>query len=140
MDDDGRSARPSTAVQVENVSKVRALLLEQPRLTLRITVEKLNTGKEAVCTILAEQMNRRKICSRFVPHFLTDEQKQTRLSCSRDFIETAESYPFFLKTIVTGDESWCFVYDPQTKRQSSAWLSPGAERPTKARQQKSKQC
>lgn len=65
-------------------------------------------------------------------------QKQARLSCAEDFVETADGDPNFLKTIVTGDESWCFMYDPQTKRQSSAWLSPKAQRPTKVRQQKSK--
>jgi len=32
-----------------------------------------------------------------------------------------------VKTIVAGDESWCFVYDPQTKRQSPTWLSPGPQ-------------
>lgn len=37
-----------------------------------------------------------------------------------------------------GDESWCFIYETQTKRQSAAWLSPGAQRPWKVRQQKSK--
>jgi len=31
-----------------------------------------------------------------------------------------------IKTIVAGDGSWCFVYDPQTKRQSPTWLIPGA--------------
>jgi hypothetical protein len=27
-----------------------------------------------------------------------------------------------LKTIVTGFESWCFMYDPETKFQSATWL------------------
>jgi hypothetical protein len=29
---------------------------------------------------------------------------------------------FFLNKIITGDETWCFVYDPETKRQSSNGL------------------
>jgi hypothetical protein len=29
-----------------------------------------------------------------------------------------------LKRTVTSDESWCFMYDSETKRQSAAWLSP----------------
>jgi hypothetical protein len=29
-----------------------------------------------------------------------------------------------LKRIVTGDESWSFMYDPETKRQSAASFSP----------------
>jgi hypothetical protein len=24
--------------------------------------------------------------------------------------------------IITGDESWCFVYDPETKRKGSEWV------------------
>ena len=28
----------------------------------------------------------------------------------------------FWKNIITGDESWCFAYDPATKRQSAEWV------------------
>jgi len=27
----------------------------------------------------------------------------------------------FFNNSITGDETWCFVYDPKTKRQSSEW-------------------
>jgi len=33
-------------------------------------------------------------------------------------IATADSDPDFFKKIVTGDETWCFAYDPTIKRQS----------------------
>jgi len=29
----------------------------------------------------------------------------------------------FLNNIITGDETRCFLYDPQTQRQSSEWTS-----------------
>lgn len=32
-------------------------------------------------------------------------------------IKMADADPDFLKKIVTSDETWCFLYDPQTKRQ-----------------------
>jgi hypothetical protein len=28
-----------------------------------------------------------------------------------------------LKRIVMGDESWCFMYDPETKCQRATWLN-----------------
>ena len=28
----------------------------------------------------------------------------------------------FFNNIITGDEIWCFAYDPETKRQSSEWV------------------
>ncbi len=32
-----------------------------------------------------------------------------------------KSDPNFLDSIITGEESWCFAYDLETKRQSSEW-------------------
>jgi hypothetical protein len=35
---------------------------------------------------------------------------------------------FFLDSVVTGDETWCFQYDPQTRRQNMEWCSPSSPR------------
>ena len=35
---------------------------------------------------------------------------------------------FFFKKIITGDETWCFAYDPETKRQSSEWVGETSPR------------
>ena len=40
----------------------------------------------------------------------------------------------FLKNIVTGDESWLYEYDPETKQQLSKWKGPTSPRPKKGRQ------
>ena len=42
-----------------------------------------------------------------------------------------------LSKIITGDETWVYGYDPETKFQSSQWKSPGSPRPKKARQSRS---
>jgi len=44
----------------------------------------------------------------------------------------------FLKYIVTGDESWVYGYDPETKQLSPQWKSPTSPRPKKGRQVRSK--
>jgi len=31
-------------------------------------------------------------------------------------------YERFWENIITGDETWCFAYDPATKRQSAEWV------------------
>jgi len=36
----------------------------------------------------------------------------------------------FIK-IITGDETWCFAYDPETKRQSSEWVGDTSPQPKK---------
>lgn len=50
----------------------------------------------------------------------------------------AKKDPNFLFNIVTGDETWCFQYDPETKRQSAEWKLPDEPNPKKSRQEKSK--
>ena len=44
---------------------------------------------------------------------------------------------WFMETVVTGDETWIYGYDPETKQQSSQWKSPASPRPKKARQVRS---
>jgi len=39
--------------------------------------------------------------------------------------------PDFLSKIITGDESWCYGYDPETKQQSNQWKSASSLRPKK---------
>jgi uncharacterized protein YwgA len=40
--------------------------------------------------------------------------------------KTSSQWPMQTKVlfnkIITGDETWCFVYDPKTKQQSSEWV------------------
>jgi len=42
-----------------------------------------------------------------------------------------------MSRVITGDESWVYGYDPETKQQSSQWKSPGSPVVKKARQSRS---
>ncbi|UYV75558.1 K02A2.6-like [Cordylochernes scorpioides] len=53
-------------------------------------------------------------------------------------VEMFNSDPHWLKNVITGDETWVYGYDPETKRQSSQWLEPGEPRFDRARMIKSK--
>ena len=37
----------------------------------------------------------------------------------------------FFNNIITGDENWCFAYDPETKWQSPEWVGETSPRPKK---------
>ncbi len=74
----------------------------------------------------------------FLSHALTAEQKEHHLNHAYDLIETIKSDPNFLDAIITGDESWCFAYDLETKCQSSKWCSPNTSPSKKFRFKKSK--
>ena len=79
----------------------------------------------------------RQVSAKFIPKLLSDEQKQHRLQVAQEMINRSKNDPDLLNRVITGDESWVYGYDPETKAQSSQWKSPGSPRPKKARQSRS---
>ena len=81
-----------------------------------------------------EDLGKRKVASRFVPHALSDDQRQY----AKDIIKTAHRNKNILNSIVAEDETWCFRYDPTTKRKSAEWKSPASPKSKKVHLQKSR--
>ena len=50
---------------------------------------------------------------------LTKDQLNERATISDDLMDVVDSGLDILNRIITGDEMWCYLYDPQTKWQSS---------------------
>jgi len=137
VEDDPRSGRPTVCCNDNNVKKISQLLLQNCHLSLRMLADEVNIDEDTVRKIVVEDLRKWKICSRFVPHSLTPEQKDRRIAACQDLIATADSDPDFFKKIVTGDETWCFAYNPTTKCQSAAWVRETLPRPKKPQFQKS---
>jgi histone-lysine N-methyltransferase SETMAR len=76
----------------------------------------------------------RRISARFVPSLLSDDQKALRVSVCRELKQQARDDPSFISNIITGDETWVYGYDPETKQQSSQWKSPNSPQPKKVHQ------
>jgi len=49
-------------------------------------------------------------------------------------LETTYKDPYFLRKVITGDESWVYGYDPETNAHSSHWKSPEFSCQKKAQQ------
>lgn len=65
-----------------------------------------------------------KLCTRWVPYMLTDDHKTQRVDCSREFLQeyTSSAEKFFVNSIVTDDETWCYHFTPEMKEKSHQWL------------------
>lgn len=138
LEDDEHVGQPKFVITPENIEKVREFIKNEPKSSVRYMEMELNISKDSIHRILTEKLNMRKVCSRFVPHRLTDDQKLLRIQHSKDIIKEAKKDKNFLYSIVTGDETWCFQYDPETKRQSAEWKRPDEPNPKKSRLEKSK--
>jgi hypothetical protein len=75
----------------------------------------------------------RKVSAKMVPRILTHDQKQCWLHISSCLLRNAEMFD----RVITADETWCFQYDPETKRHSMQWKTQNSPQPKKARMSQS---
>ncbi|KAJ4449971.1 hypothetical protein ANN_01378 [Periplaneta americana] len=129
--------RPQTARSAAVVERVRNLVMADRRLTVREIAEEVGVSKDSAHAILRDDLNMNRVAAKFVPK-LSPEQKDLHRDIAQELLDTPNTDPGFLNTVITGDESWVYGYDPETKRQSSQWKHPESPRPKKARQVRSK--
>ena len=73
----------------------------------------------------------RRVAAKFVPRLLTDAQKENRVTVSQELFDRSNADENFLKNVITGDETWVYGYDVETKVQSSQWMEKLSPRPTR---------
>ena len=137
IDNDERSGRPVCSSTPEVIERVRQIIREDRRLTIDEVSMLVGISHGTCHKILPEDLKMRHVASKFVPRFLSVDQKQHRLDVCLDLKENSANDPSFLSNVITGDETWVYAKDPETKTQSSQWKSSGSPRPKKARQVRS---
>lgn len=65
--------------------------------------------------ILTDDLNMSRVSEHYVPHVLMQDQRDDRMTICGDLISSADKDETFLNRIITGDETWHFLYDPQLK-------------------------
>lgn len=124
--DEERSGRPREFCIDD---KLTSIILRDRRITVRQLSCRLNVSVGTIHERL-EALGIRKLCSRFVPRFLSAEMMERRKMCCQKNIEIFEEYgEQFLSNIITEDETSLTLYLPESKRESSEWKLPG-EKPT----------
>ena len=92
------------------------------RLTVREVADKCVKSKTTVHAILVQELHMNRICARWVPRMLSEENMTNRTEASRQFLRKfSQSGIGFLDRIITTDETWFHYYDPETKQHSSQW-------------------
>ena len=135
--DDERYGRSKEVRTPELIGQIKNFMNKDRRVSIETISAQFDVSMRTVHTIIREELKMLKICTKFVPRVLREDQKERRCHDSREMVELINSYPAVLDALVTCDESWIYRYDPETKRQSSQWKHAGSPRPKKARQSKS---
>ena len=95
--------------------------MQNRRITARELADEVEVSIGSVHTIFTVDLDLRRVSAKFVPKLLTMEQKQLRLEIAQDMLNCLESDSNFMNTVITGDESWVYGYDPEKMAQSSQW-------------------
>ena len=134
IENDPRVGRPVSVLTEKNVATVKKLIEEDARYTMQEIEELSGIHPSSVLKILRERLGLRKICAGWVPHLLTDEQKQSRVRFASQVIEKYDKCdPRHLEEIVTGDETWIYHFQPNSKAKNKVWVSSEDDRPVIAR-------
>lgn len=121
VEDEARPGRPSTSTTDANVKEVKEMVLNNRRITIREVAEDVGISVGSCHEIFSDILGMKRVSAKFVPKLLNFDQKSRRMSISQEMLNDVNDDPDLLKRVITGDETWVYGYDVETKAQSSQW-------------------
>ena len=91
VDSDSRSGRPSTTKTLDSIERVRLVIEQDRRMTVRGLKKDLGMPKTIIWEILTSNLQITHVCAKFIPKLLSAEQKKLCLeSCAAIFAKTQD--------------------------------------------------
>jgi hypothetical protein len=76
------------------VQKIAEIIASDRRASPRLIEELSEIPKTIVHRIMTEDLGKRKVCARFVPHALPGVEKLVRVEHYKDMLKAAQSYAY----------------------------------------------
>ncbi|UYV73727.1 hypothetical protein LAZ67_11000534 [Cordylochernes scorpioides] len=111
----------------ENKLKIKELIKSNRIISIKDLSSETGLSVGLCHQIVTKDLDMIRASSKFVPRILTEEQKECIIVewIYKNMVEMTRTYPEWMQKIITGDETWVYRYDPETKRQSSQWIERG---------------
>ena len=117
VEDDTRPGRPKTSITKANI-----VVEQDARLSVKDIPSCTGISEGSVQTILKKRLDLRKVCARWVPHLLTEEQKTQCLKCARGLLKSYKGCnSWVISNLLTGDETWVHMSEPQRRADNKQW-------------------
>jgi hypothetical protein len=131
FDDLPRCGRPVSTRTNTNISRVFDFVSEEPKSSISLIADSLQLSKQTVRRILVDDLLLKKICSVWVPHKLSEDNKLQRVACAQRLINmfASHSQEYLMRLFAVTDETWIFFESCPSKAENRAWIVPGAPRP-----------
>ena len=107
---------------------------QDERLSVKDIASCTGISEGRVQTILKKRLDLRKVCGRWSPHLLTEEQKTQRLKCARESLKTYKGCNSrVISNLLTGDETWMHMFELQRRADNKQWKRKDQKRPSIAK-------
>ena len=126
VEDHPRSGRPVAETTDSNIEVIRALIDENPHISIRYMVFETGLSYGTINRIIHDDLKLKKLCGRWIPHQLTGKNKQQRVQICQENLAKSKSSQWRLCDIITGDESWTYHRGIGSKQSNMVWYSDGA--------------
>jgi hypothetical protein len=117
-----RHGQHSTSTNDDHVERVHAVIQNNHCLLVQEVANEVGISTGSCLKIFTEKLYMCHVSAKFVPHLLTDDQKENHVVFSQDLLANANGNENFLKKIITGDELRVYGHDDETKMQSLQWM------------------
>ena len=84
VEDDERPGRPSTSITDENVEKVKEMVINDRRITIREVADDVGISIGSCHEIFSNVLGMKRVAAKFVPKLLNFKQKQRRMEVSQE--------------------------------------------------------
>ena len=119
---EGRPKRTDLKEAIQNV------LLYNPYASTKKIAKKVNADRKTVKRVLIEELQMSKVNFKWIPHYLTQENKVKRVEISTELFEfLTNANDQKLRKVLTQDETWIYFINPR----NSMWLEAGNPIPEK---------
>ena len=123
LEDNPRSGRPITTFTRQNIERVRAIVYENPYASCAQIEAETSINHYTLLEILHNALGLRKLTSRWIPHELTDENRQERVAACHENLAKVSEGKLRLCDIITGDELWLYLRQIGHKQSNASWVA-----------------
>lgn len=125
LKDEQRIGRPITEKTAVNIERVRLVIQDNPYSTFDEIEAETSLSRGTIQTIIHDCLEMKKITSRWVPHSLSDKNRQDRVRVCQENLAKFKDGEWRLCDIITGDESWFYWCQVGRKQANKSWIGEG---------------
>jgi [histone H3]-lysine36 N-dimethyltransferase SETMAR len=125
VEDRDRIGRPVTESTTENINRVHNIIKENCHATYDQIEAETDLSRGTIQNIIQSILKLRKVTSRWVPHELSDKNRQERVKACQENLAYYRDGPGRLSDILTGDETWIYHRNIGRKVSNASWVGEG---------------